>query len=77
MTSSSKPAAVGLNLNQDSYALSNYSPKYMCSLSLFLSLRNGGGIGDSQIRKMSYFEGSKDPRYKVRKRYCFFSRHCK
>ena len=27
--------------------------------------RNGGGIGDSNIRKMSYFEGSKDPKYSV------------
>lgn len=27
--------------------------------------RNGGGIGDSNIRKMSYFESSKDPQYMV------------
>ena len=27
--------------------------------------RHGGGIGDASIRKMSYFEGSIDPEYKV------------
>jgi len=29
-------------------------------------LKNGGGIGDASIRKMSYFEGSKDIKYQKR-----------
>lgn len=29
--------------------------------------RNGGGIGDASIRKMSYFEGSVDPAYAGKK----------
>ena len=30
-----------------------------------IQFRNGGGIGDASIRKMSYFEGSIDTKYKV------------
>ena len=57
--------------------LLRYSPSLpppLSSLSLSLSLsyliasvwcRHGGGIGDTSIRKMSYFEGSIDPMYKV------------
>ena len=35
-----------------------------------IHFRNGGGIGDASIRKMSYFDGSIDPKYKVRPSCC-------
>lgn len=38
---------------------------------IVVHFRNGGGIGDTSIRKMSYFEGSIDPKYKV----CIYEHH--
>lgn len=37
---------------------------YVCLMAV-IHCRHGGGIGDASIRKMSYFEGSIDLKYKV------------